>query len=154
MTLPAGVALNPAGADGLEACSEGLAGFTGFEGIQPGIRTGCEDRDVHAGHRSEVLQPGVSFCPNGSKIGTVKIKTPLLPNPLEGAVYLAAQDANPFGSLVAMYLIVEDPVSGSTVKLTGEVQLCESAGEVVNGVSCQAAGQIVTTFKNTPGPAV
>ena len=36
------------------------------------------------------------------------------------------------------------------MKLTGEVRLCENAGQVVNGVSCQAPGQIVTTFKNTP----
>ena len=90
------------------------------------------------------------MCPDGSKIGTVKIKTPLLEHELEGSVYLASQGANPFGSLVAMYLMVEDPVSGSTIKLTGEVQLCEAAGQLIDGVSCQGLGQIITTFKNTP----
>ena len=135
VTLPEGVALNPAGADGLQACSEGLAGFTGFtefnSEFEPGVKTATFTPEM-----PEPLQPGSNFCPDGSKIGTVQIKTPLLPNPLEGAVYLAAQNANPFGSLVAMYLIAEDPVSGTIIKLTGEVSLSET-------------GQIVTTFKNT-----
>ncbi len=136
VTLPEGVAINPAGADGLEACSEGLAGFEGFtefnSEFEPGDKTA-----TFSPTSLEQLQPGASFCPDGSKIGTVKIKTPLLEHELEGAVYLAAQSANPFGSLVAMYLMVEDPVSGSTIKLTGEVKL-------------SATGQIVTTFENTP----
>jgi hypothetical protein len=136
VTLPEGVAINPAGADGLEACSEGLAGFTGFGEFnaeaEPGVKTATFTPEM-----PEPLQPGANFCPNGSKIGTVKIKTPLLEHELEGAVYLAAQNSNPFGSLVAMYLIAEDPASGSVIKLTGEVRLSET-------------GQIVTTFKNTP----
>ncbi len=147
VALPEGVAINPASANGLEACSEGLAGFTGFSEFnseyEPGVKTTTFTPTLpgsiaatEAGE-TELLQPGTNFCPNGSKIGTVKIKTPLLENPLEGAVYLAAQNANPFGSLTAMYLVVEDPVSGSLVKLTGEVHL-------------SATGQIVTTFKNTP----
>ena len=126
VTLPEGVALNPAGADGLEACSEAQIGFTGVE-ARP-----AEDRPVHPGLAA------APFCPDASKIGTVKIKTPLLPNPLEGAVYLAPQNANPFGSLVAMYIVAQDPVSGVLVKLAGEVTWTEHTG------------QIVATFKNTP----
>ena len=136
VTLPEGVALNPAGADGLEACSEGLAGFTGFSEFNSEFESGVKTA-TFTPEMPEPLQPGANFCPNGSKIGTVKVTTPLLSNPLEGAVYLAAQNANPFGSLPAMYLIVEDPVSGSIIKLTGEVSLTPT-------------GQIVTTFKNTP----
>ena len=149
VALPAGVAINPAGADGLQACSEGLAGFTGFtefnQEFEPGVKT-----FTFTPTPIEALQPGVSFCPDGAKIGTARIKTPLLPNALEGAVYLATQNENPFGSLIAMYMFMEDPVSGSTVKLAGEVRLCENTGELINGVSCQGPGQIVTTFKNTP----
>jgi DNA-binding beta-propeller fold protein YncE len=136
VTLPEGVTLNPAGANGLEACSETLAGFTGFQKFHPESEPGEETATFTANLPGQLL-PGVSFCPDGSKIGTVKIKTPLLEHELEGAVYLAAQTANPFGSLVAMYLVAEDPVSGTAIKLPGEVSLSPT-------------GQIITTFKNTP----
>jgi hypothetical protein len=111
VALPAGVAVNPAGGDGLQACSDSQIGFTGVN-PQNGIYE---------------FTPSAPSCPEESKIGTVKIKTPLLPNPLEGAVYLAAPQnftgplENPFGSLVAMYIVAEDPVSGVLVKLAGKV---------------------------------
>ena len=57
---------------------------------------------------------------------------------MKGAVYLAAQNANPFGSLIALYIYAEDPKAGVIFKLAGEVKLDERTG------------QIVTTFPNTP----
>jgi hypothetical protein len=111
VTLPAGVALNPAAADGLEACTEGEIALS---------------QDVFPS------------CPEASKVGTVEIRTPLLPNALTGAAYLATQDTNPFGSLVALYVVAQDPTSGTLVKVAGEVQ------------PDPVTGQLVSTFDNTP----
>jgi hypothetical protein len=69
---------------------------------------------------------------------------------VNGSVYLASQEANPFGSIVAMYIVAEDPVSGTLVKLPGEVSLCHSAGETIDGFACEALGQIVTSFEDEP----
>jgi hypothetical protein len=177
--LPPGVALNPAGANGLEACSanpgalgagelgssgDGI-GFERFEEprLEPGVSlpifTASLPGSIAAKNAAsvgllntseDVLQPGVNFCSNASEIGTVRIKTPLLPEELTGTVYLAAQEANPFGSLMAIYVIAEDPAAGVLVKLPGEVSLCKGAGEVIAGETCQALGQVVTTLLNTP----
>ncbi len=128
VTLPEGVALSPSAANGLEGCSEGQVGFTGFD---------------QASQTNQFNTDPVA-CPDGSKVGTVRIKTPLLSHELEGAVYLASPapngeaDRNPFNSLVAVYLVAEDPVSGVLVKLAGE-------GHVDEGTL-----QTSTTFRNAP----
>jgi hypothetical protein len=111
VTLPAGVALNPAGADGLQSCSLAEVGLD---------------------------SPVEQSCPEAAKVGTLEIRTPLLPNPLVGAAYLAEQSANPFGSLVALYLVARDPVSGVLVKLAGEVK------------PDPVTGQLTSTFNETP----
>ena len=50
------------------------------------------------------------------------LKSALLEDPLHGALYLAAQgDGNPFGSLFAIYLVIEDPRHGIFIKLPGKV---------------------------------
>jgi hypothetical protein len=111
VTLPEGLQLSPAGADGLLSCS--------LE--QVSLET-----------------PSSPTCPEAAKVGTVEIKTPLLPNPLEGAAYLAAQNANPFGSLIALYIVAEDPTAGVVVKFAGKV------------VPDPVTGQLVSTFESTP----
>jgi hypothetical protein len=117
VTLPAGVQLSPSAADGLQACSQ--------------AQIGLENANKPT-------------CPEASKVATVTIKTPLLPDPLEGAVYLAAPQnfagplENPFGSLIALYLVAEDPTAGVLVKLAGQT------------IPDPVTGQLVTTFENTP----
>ena len=145
VALPEGVAVNPSGGDGLTGCSEGLVGYEGprafptapgselpaFKPYLPGSIVASSAGDA------EALQPGVNFCADSSKIGTVKIKTPILPEPLEGSIYLATQNENPFGSLLAIYLVAEDEAAGVLVKLAGQVHLGPT-------------GQLVTTFENSP----
>jgi len=133
VTLPEGVSLNPAGAGGLEACSEPQAGFSGFSEFEAGVQQARFTPELPT-----PLQPGINFCPNTAKIGIVSIRTPLLPNPIAGSVYVATQNQNPFGSLIALYLVAQDPISGTLVKLAGEVTLN------------QTTGQLTTTFANSP----
>jgi hypothetical protein len=125
VALPPGVAVNPAGGDGLQACSEGQVGFTG---------AGPAESTESMRFTDAITEP---FCPDASKIGTVTIHSPLIPNPVRGAVYLATQNENPFGSLIALYLVAEDPVSGFVFKSVGETHL-------------SASGQVIGTFKNNP----
>jgi hypothetical protein len=119
VALPEGVALSPAAADGLESCS-----------IMP--EPGRPEGQL-ALNSSEAIS-----CPEASKVGTLEITSPLLPEPLQGAAYLAAQTQNPFGSLLALYLVAEDPTAGFLLKVAGEVK--------ANPVT----GQLISTFNETP----
>jgi hypothetical protein len=109
VTLPAGVSVSPSSADGLEACS------TAQVGLQDG---------------------NPASCPDGSKIGSVQIDTPLLDDPLTGSIYLARQGSNPFNSLLAIYVVVSG--DGVVIKLAGHVE------------PDPVTGQLRTTFDNNP----
>jgi hypothetical protein len=101
ITLPEGVSVNAAAANGLGACTE----------AQIGLKSA-----------------GAAGCPDSSKLGTVNIQTPLLEDPLRGAVYLARQGENPFGSLLAIYLVAE--ADGVRVKLPGRIDTDATSGRV------------------------
>ena len=78
-------------------------------------------------------------CPDNSRIGEVSLSTPLLPRPIEGSMYLAKQEANPFGSLLAVYLALHDTEErGILVKVPGRIDLDP------------ASGQITTSFEELP----
>jgi hypothetical protein len=135
VTLPQGVVLNPAAGDGLQACSLEQIGFTGYKELDPFAEPNIKTATFNTSEPS---------CPQASKVAKATITTPLLLNPLTGAVYLASpqnfpgSQENPFGSLVALYIVVHDPVSGVLVKL---------AAEVAPNLS---TGQVTATFKDTP----
>src|SRR5262249_40580037 len=69
-------------------------------------------------------------CPDASKIGTVRIDTPTLDHPLIGSIFLASQNQNPFGSLLAIYLGVDDPESGIVLKLPGKIEADPKTGQL------------------------
>ena len=57
---------------------------------------------------------------------------------IEGSIFLAAPRTNPFGTLLALYIVAKAPDAGSMVKLAGKVE--------PNPVT----GQLTTTFENNP----
>jgi hypothetical protein len=116
VTLPEGMSLNPAAADGLGSCSEAQIGLTSTSPIR------FNDADP--------------TCPDASKVGTVKITTPVLADPLEGDLYLAEQDDNPFDSLLAGYMVAKG--KGVIIKLAGNFELDPDTG------------RITATFDNNP----
>jgi hypothetical protein len=109
VTLPQGIALSPAAADGLQACSE----------AQFGPDTSAEPT-----------------CPNASKIGTAEIDSPISADPLTGGIFLAQQNANPFGSTFAIYVATE--ADGTLIKLAAKID------------ANPATGQLTTTFDGMP----
>jgi uncharacterized repeat protein (TIGR01451 family) len=123
VTLPAGMVVDPSSADGLEACSEAQVGYLARKSVEVGYQQ---------------FTPGPAECPNGAKVGSVEVFSPLVNHPLPGAVYVAAQDANPFGSLLALYVAVYDPATGVVIKLAGKVSLDP------------VTGRLTTTFDENP----
>lgn len=116
VTLPQGMSINPAAASGLAGCSESEIGL-----ISKGPA------------RFDETAPG---CPDASKVGSARIKTPLLNEPIDGSLYLAKQSENPFGSLLAGYLVARG--QGVTIKLAGRFDLDP------------VTGQITATFDENP----
>jgi hypothetical protein len=109
VALPEGMVVSPSSAPGLEACSP----------AQIGLGVDAEPT-----------------CPRASKLGTVTAETPLLEDALAGEVFLAQQNENPFGSMLAMYLVVRGP--GVLVKIPGRVD------------ADPVTGRLTATFKNNP----
>jgi len=105
--LPEGFTLNPSAANGLAACSE-----------------------EQLSQETPFSEPGEG-CPQASKVGTVEVETPLLEDEiLKGEVFVATQDQNPFGSMVALYMVIKDPDLGIIVTQPGKVELDPLTGQV------------------------
>jgi hypothetical protein len=134
VALPAGMTVNASSANGLEACSLAQVG-------------------ISAADIPNAMQP---TCPQASKIGTVELETPALASevckeatknlaecpgeaerekaPLEGSIYLAKQGENPFNTLLAIYIVIDDARTGVLVKLAGKVEANPSNGQLTTVV--------------------
>jgi hypothetical protein len=75
-------------------------------------------------------QFSAAACPQAAKIGTLLARTPLLDEPIEGSFYLATPHANPFGSLIALYILAEIPDRGVLVRQAGEVEADPQSGRL------------------------
>jgi hypothetical protein len=109
MVMPQGMSVSPSSAAGLGACSPAQIGLG---------------------------SNAAPTCPDSSKLGTVTVETPVLPDTLTGDIILATQNDNPFHSLVALYIVVKGP--GFYLKLPGKIDLDPTTG------------QLTATFENTP----
>jgi hypothetical protein len=112
--LPGGMTINPSVGSGLGVCTP-----SGFEA------------------ETVASAPGAG-CPNDSKIGELNLESPLFADPIEGGLFLAQPYRNPFGSLLALYLVAKAPDRGVLVKLAG--RLSADAG----------SGRLEATFENLP----
>jgi hypothetical protein len=114
VVLPEGMTINPSEAEGLGVCSE-------------------ED------FARETYNSGPNAgCPETSKIGAVEATTPVIDRTPTGSLYLAKPYQNPFGSLLALYMVLKIPDRGVLVKLAGEVK------------TDPITGQITTVFDDIP----
>jgi hypothetical protein len=115
VSLPEGLTIDPSAGVGLGACSEGqYAEVT-------------------------VNSPGAAGCPEDSKLGTVEVETPLLFTTVYGSLYVAQPYANPFKSLIAVYVVAKSRAErGVLVKLAGKVTPDPSTG------------RLTVTFENDP----
>jgi hypothetical protein len=109
--LPAGVVVSPSAANGLTGCPE-----SGGEGV-----------NLH--------EAAPAKCPAASQLGVVEVESPALATPLHGSVFLAQQGnagpqqgANPFGSLMAVYVVAEG--DGVVVKQAGKVSADQVTGRL------------------------
>jgi hypothetical protein len=135
VTLPPGVSVNPAGATGLQACSDAEIGLTAagnpsrFNNVDPFDGQGVE-------------------CPPGSRIGTADVFTPLLPG-----ADPAGNEANLSGEVVLGMPKSTDPQSGEMFRLFIVVRnkqrglLAKIAG---SAVADPATGQLTATFDKNP----
>lgn len=113
VTLPEGMTVNPSAGAGLEGCTE-------------------------AELQAEAAQYSpTEGCPKESKLGSIKIKTPVLNEEASGSVFLASPaprgeaGRNPFDSLLALYIVARFPDRGIIVKAAGEVKADPLTGRLV-----------------------
>jgi hypothetical protein len=118
VTLPAGMGLNPSAANGLEACA---------------------DEEFNKGNRKDVA------CPEASRIGTVEVDTPPLPDgSLSGPVYVGRQlSRDPSsGDLYRIFVEAGSDRYGISARLLGRASVDPQTGQVTTIFDDGALGRV------------
>jgi len=135
VALPPGMAVSLSAANGLGACTSSP---------EPGRPEG--EIALHS--------DDPAHCPESSKIGEATVVTPLLEQPLTGAVYLAQQDTFE-SALIGLYVVVEG--DGVLVKLAGRANLDPSTGQITiafAGIPQLPVGEIELSLYGGPRAAL
>lgn len=115
VSLPEGLTINPSLGSGLGVCDE-----------------------AQFARESATSEPGAG-CPNNSKIGTVTADGILgLDESLQGSLWVSRPYANPFNSLLAVYMLARLPKRGLIVKSVGKLE------------PDPKTGRLTATFDNLP----
>ncbi|HYJ22627.1 MAG TPA: hypothetical protein VEW07_11475, partial [Solirubrobacterales bacterium] len=128
--MPAGMGLNPAGAQGLLACSDAQ--------FKKGVRTYTNE------------------CPEASKIGTVEVDSPPLAELLTGDVYVGEQkSSNPeSGDLFRILIEAKNENEGIAARLVGRVKADKTTGQLTaelnDQLSHEFAGQLPEGLPQVP----
>jgi hypothetical protein len=130
VTLPAGMGLNPSGANGLQACNDGQ--------FKKGLRTDANE------------------CPAASVIGTAEVFSPPLAEPLEGTVYVGEQQSNDpaSGNLFRILIEAKSEAEGIAARLVGNVKANPNTGQLTavltDNLTGQFAGQLPEGLPQVP----
>jgi hypothetical protein len=110
LALPEGVSVNPAAAEGLEACTDAQ------------LRLGLE---------------GPSDCPPAAKLGSIELSTPLLDERVEGSLYMRSQASNDprSGEMYRLALELSSEERGLYVKLPGSLKADPNTGQLTSTFS-------------------
>jgi hypothetical protein len=142
VVLPPGLVINPGQAAGLQACPPGPPSH------EPGAEHYGDNLPLAGESGEQESFDAPADCPNASKVGTFTIKTPLIEadeeKQFEGDVYLL--QSNP----PELKLLLAGSADGVNLKIVGKTSLCEAAGEVLDGKTCEAPGQLIAAFDETP----
>lgn len=117
IAMPSGMGLNPAGAQGLDKCTDAQ--------FKKGVRVFDNE------------------CPASSDVGTVEVKSAPLAEPLIGDVYVGEQLSNDpeSGELFRLLLEAKSKKEGIAARLIGHVKANKTTGDLTAVITDQLTGQ-------------
>jgi hypothetical protein len=121
-TLPQGMGLNPAGSNGLLACSDAQ------------FRKGQRDYS--------------NACPADSKVGSVEVESPPLSQPLRGDIYVGEQKSSDPTSGEEFRILVEakEEKEGIDLRLVGNISADPTTGQLTTTFDEQEIGPLAGTL--------